>query len=54
MKKSQNHILPLFKGNITKQVLEIINHSNIKPYVDEENAELKIREVLKDRSYLSK
>lgn len=49
MKKSQDHLLPLFKGNAALSLLETIKHSYIKSYTnkEKENAELKIRELLK-------
>ena len=55
MKKSSDHLLPLFKGELAKQILDTIHHSYIKPYTDEEkeNTELRIRELLKE-NHLSK
>ena len=52
MKKISDHILPIFKEEVSKQILDIIHHYHIKPYTDEEkeNAELKIRELLKEQS----
>lgn len=52
MKKSSDHILPLFKGESAKQILDTINHSHIKPYIDEEkeNVEMRIKELLKEQS----
>jgi hypothetical protein len=56
MNKQADHLLPLFKGKITLSLLETINHSSIKPYTDKrkEDAELKIRELLKVRNNISK
>ena len=50
LKKSSDYLLPLFKGESAKQILDTIQHSHIKPYTDEEkqNTELKIRELLKE------
>ena len=50
MKKSSDHILPLFKGKSAKHILDTISHSHIKPYTDEEkeNTELRIRELFKN------
>lgn len=52
LKKSSDHLLPLFKGESTKQILNVIQRSHIKPYTDEEkqNIELKIRELLKEEN----
>ena len=49
-KKSLDHVLPLFKGESVKQILDTINHSHVKPYSDEEkeNTELRIRELLEE------
>lgn len=43
-------MLPLFKGESAKQILDVINCSRIKPYTDKEkeNTELRIRELLKE------
>lgn len=48
MKKQADHLLPLFKGKVALSLLETINHSLIKSYIDEEkkNTELKIKELL--------
>jgi hypothetical protein len=48
LKKQPDHLLPLFRGKAALSLLEIINHSHIKPYTDEEkkNTELKIKELL--------
>ena len=45
-------MLPLFKGEPAKQILDTINHSHIKPYTNEEkeNVEMRIRELLKEQS----
>ena len=52
MKKSSDHLLPLFKGKSAKQILNIINRFHIKPYSNEEkeNAKLRITELLKEHS----
>ena len=52
MKKSSDHLLPFFKGESAKQILNVIQRSHIKPYTDEEkqNIELKIRELLKEEN----
>ena len=52
LKKSSDHLLPLFKGETAKQILDTLQHSHIKPYTDEEkqNTELKIRELLKEEN----
>ena len=52
MKKISDHILPLFKDETVKQILDTINSSHIKSYTDEEkeNIELKIKELLKEHS----
>jgi hypothetical protein len=57
LKKQTDYLLPLFKGKAASSLLETINHSSIKSYSDEEkkDAELKIRELLKERkNHLSK
>lgn len=56
MKKSSDHMLPLFKGKSAKQILETINRSHINPYTNEEkeNTELKIKELLKENQLPSR
>lgn len=41
MKKSSDYMLPLFRDVSAKQILDIINHSHIKPYTDEEKENAK-------------
>lgn len=52
MKKISDRLLPLFKDEYAKQIIDTINISHIKPYTDEEkeNTELKIKELLKEHS----
>ena len=56
LKKSSDHLLPLFKGETVKQILDTLQHSHIKPYADEEkkDTEVKIKKILKEENNLSK
>lgn len=55
MKKISDNILPLFKGEFAKQLLNTIEHSHLKAYTDEEkeNTEMIIKEFL-EKELLSK
>ena len=52
MKKISDHLLPLFKDESAKQIIDTINHSHIKPYTNEEkeNTEMRIKELLEEQS----
>lgn len=52
IKKTSDHLLPLFKEESARQILETIKHSHIKVYTDEEknNTWLRIKELLKEKS----
>ena len=52
IKKTSDHLLPLFKEVSARQILETIKHSHIKPYADEEknNTWLRIYELSKEKS----
>lgn len=50
-KKHNDHLLPLFKGKAAISIFDTMNHSHIKPYMDEEREsdERTIGEILQHK-----